>query len=351
MALLAAIAAFGTAALLLSPGRRNAVGRLAQQLIGGAALTWAVGHAMAARSLDHSTAFPSAGDLVAASAAPLAVAGVLVLVGRRTRKVDLARLGLDALLLGCAAALFCWRLFFRADGASADVKVVVCVVLITDFSIVAMLLLLWLRDLDTGLLVTFGGVVLYSVGDVVYMHVLLQPGQPWPWQAAALWGLAWPTIGLGLLSVHPPPVGSSRDTTDKQIQETEARTTAGVTAGCLLLMVGTIASVLSDNYAGPVTLHLALLVVLVLAAREVVGSLQRQSMLRRLTELAYSDALTGLANRRALTARLAADTGGTPVSVLTLDLDGFKEVNDMLGHSRGDQLLAAELRGISDRRG
>ncbi|WP_337245410.1 EAL domain-containing protein [Luteimonas sp. gir] len=60
----------------------------------------------------------------------------------------------------------------------------------------------------------------------------------------------------------------------------------------------------------------------------------------RLYRLASLDALTELPNRAAWRACIQ-DTleQGTPVSVLLLDLDGFKEVNDTLGHSAGDQVL------------
>ncbi|HEY8721060.1 GGDEF domain-containing protein [Pengzhenrongella sp.] len=56
------------------------------------------------------------------------------------------------------------------------------------------------------------------------------------------------------------------------------------------------------------------------------------------------DALTGLANRRKFHGELAvalARTGADTTTVLFLDLDGFKEVNDSLGHDAGDQLLVA----------
>jgi diguanylate cyclase (GGDEF)-like protein len=59
----------------------------------------------------------------------------------------------------------------------------------------------------------------------------------------------------------------------------------------------------------------------------------------QLAHAATHDALTGLANRAALDAR-GQRTGGGEV-LLFLDLDGFKEVNDRLGHSAGDAVLVA----------
>ena len=63
----------------------------------------------------------------------------------------------------------------------------------------------------------------------------------------------------------------------------------------------------------------------------------------RVTYLAFSDSLTGLPNRRAFVGemeeRLACLTGAGGLAVLTVDLDGFKRVNDRFGHESGDALL------------
>jgi diguanylate cyclase (GGDEF)-like protein len=59
--------------------------------------------------------------------------------------------------------------------------------------------------------------------------------------------------------------------------------------------------------------------------------------------LVHYDPLTGLRNRlslqKVLGRLLAEDCSNRPVAVAVFDLDNFKDVNDTLGHSVGDQLL------------
>jgi len=65
---------------------------------------------------------------------------------------------------------------------------------------------------------------------------------------------------------------------------------------------------------------------------------------RRLAELARSDSLTGLGNRRAFDEAIADECARArrlelPLTLLYLDLDNFKQVNDERGHDSGDRML------------
>jgi two-component system cell cycle response regulator len=75
----------------------------------------------------------------------------------------------------------------------------------------------------------------------------------------------------------------------------------------------------------------------------------RQNYERSLSA-ALTDALTGLNNRRYLETHFAAvgamlSAASKPISLLVLDVDHFKAINDRYGHSVGDQVL----RGIAQR--
>lgn len=77
---------------------------------------------------------------------------------------------------------------------------------------------------------------------------------------------------------------------------------------------------------------------------------EREQLLARVEQLASTDPLTGLANRRAWDDRLGQELQralrqGSVLSVVLIDLDGLKEINDSGGHSAGDRAITSAASG------
>lgn len=93
------------------------------------------------------------------------------------------------------------------------------------------------------------------------------------------------------------------------------------------------------------------LAALVLPSAVIIHSLQREKedVSSTLGHVRTHDALTGLLNRESFRSEVTALVrSGSTVAVLFVDLDKFKNINDLLGHEVGDDLLVAASRRLSE---
>jgi PleD family two-component response regulator len=97
---------------------------------------------------------------------------------------------------------------------------------------------------------------------------------------------------------------------------------------------------------GPAWGAVLVAVVAALVGERVVAGRRHRRELAAARRLARTDELTGLGNRRAFVEGATEALGaGSPMTLLLVDLDDFKAVNDIYGHVAGDQVL----RTVADR--
>ncbi len=117
------------------------------------------------------------------------------------------------------------------------------------------------------------------------------------------------------------------------------------------LMIATVVLAVAgtgQRVGGPVPV-VGVIVVAAVLVRQFITDRENRRLIRIVSDQALHDPLTGLANRAYFQRRLnqLADHG-VPVTVLALDLDDFKSVNDSYGHAAGDELLIAVAARIQE---
>jgi diguanylate cyclase (GGDEF)-like protein len=151
-----------------------------------------------------------------------------------------------------------------------------------------------------------------------------------------------PIDRIALDHAMPPdvPVASTQDAAIAKLFPATAQIVVSLDAGAERLAVMALGPRLHDQAFGPAECDLAGTLAFAAAI-----ALKNAHLVEQLQSAASTDPLTGLSNRRAMEQRLSAELSRTKrhqikTSVIMIDVDRFKLVNDTLGHGAGDRLLA-----------
>ncbi|MFV0460561.1 MAG: putative bifunctional diguanylate cyclase/phosphodiesterase [Actinomycetales bacterium] len=241
----------------------------------------------------------------------------------------------DAAMTACAWLTMLWRQYLRTGQVGLfESGWAELFILGISLYVLCMLVLVSVVSLDLGVMCAALGLLALTISDVFVaqglMGVLPHGG------AGFLLLFTWPLV---LASAW-----LTMDRRDRRPADQGAEQRAGLTTLVNVLVPVGIAfgGLAATLEADRITILLVGVVIVIFGVRELIRARQSADLVRLLAEQAMHDPLTGLANRRALGERLkslAATT--TPVTVLTLDVDRFKQVNTSFGHSIGDDVLAA----------
>ncbi|HWS35373.1 MAG TPA: GGDEF domain-containing protein [Actinoplanes sp.] len=292
--------------------------------------------------------FPSVADALYAPSNLALIAGLLGFA--RARRTTWDRPGLlDAAILSTGATMLAWLYLIAPTARLGDLttfgRAVSLAYPILDLAALAVLLRVAIgsgrRPPPYRMLVI--GVVLLLATDITYTLLELHD----TYAAGGLMDVGWMVthVMFGTAALHPAMSAVSQATPPADGMISRGRLVALAGAGLMAPLVLTIEWLRDDDQLDvPVVVGGSVLLFLLVMARlhGVVGLLAKSLDVAR--GQAYTDQLTGLANRRHFHSRweqALSDDGGGPTALLYVDLDGFKAVNDTLGHESGDAVLEA----------
>jgi diguanylate cyclase (GGDEF)-like protein len=309
--------------------------------------------------------FPSPADAAYLAFYPCAAWALLSFPSAVRRRSDWTKLILDALTVLLCAGMGIWYLVVGPvvhDHPGQHVAMLLNIAypvgdLLVLFG-VTVNLLRRTTAMETAFRLLVAGVAALVVADVAFAHLSLSDAYDGGWPDA-FWLAGWclfflaaravaPTGPAGAGEGHPVMAGLGRSRPPRADQPLARLPYLAVAlAYVLLLVVGHRQAVypLDGLILG------AAAVTAVVLVRQVHVMKENARLMSRLQNLANVDPLTGLPNRRAFfeeAERLFEDPqlSGQRHSILMVDVDYFKDVNDTFGHRMGDRVLAAVAAGV-----
>ncbi|GAA0366842.1 bifunctional diguanylate cyclase/phosphodiesterase [Micromonospora gifhornensis] len=290
------------------------------------------------------TSWASAVAVGTAVSGLLFCAGLLRMPGVAGSVGAAARLALDSVVVGAALWFVGWVLLSEPTRVLGDATPMACpAILLASISAalcsgLAIILVLRARPPRRGLAVLGAGISVATSGGLGVATGLCQVGP-------AMTSMSLVVLAVGLLTAA---VAMSRIDPAGQLTTDVIRHDGEYAFVPMAAMAGSaMYHLLQDGRFDALGIVAGSVEGFALVARQHLTLHQVRAYARRLAEreahfrqLAHTDALTGLANRRGLLRALhECAAAGTPCMLLSLDLDGFKNVNDMRGHDVGDAVL------------
>jgi len=348
-------AGFGALCCFVAAARERGRARRAWILIGLAAASWAIGEVVWSWyeiALRRDVPFPSLADVGYLGFVPLALAGMLSFPTAHSRVSSRMRALTDGMIV-CASLLFIsWATvlgpLYRAGGNNLLEQVIGLAYPASDVVIISLVVFLVVRSANAGrvpLALLGSGLVAIAVADSGFAYLTLIGS----YASGNLIDTGWFAgfLLIGLAAVRPAR-------SDAAVARSHTR--LGVFLPYVIAAAVIFLGGIKKASAGILESFLfwdMMVVVLLVLGRQLLTLLDRISLEKELARQAFSDPLTGLANRALFRDRVGLALArmqrtNQPFALAFLDLDDFKTTNDTMGHEAGDLLLVAvaeRLRG------